>query len=328
MARLVWAPFIATALALLQSDWVRDGCHSPDKLKGAKVDLKGFRPMLGAKVADIAALRYPLLASPKYDGIRAMWCNRQFYSRTLKPIPNRSLTQRALELHIPDGWEGELVAGLPTEAGVFARTSSRVMTQAGTHEGIKFYVFDNLADLYLPFRKRVMSVCNSVDFAVRVHQVMMFDAKQAAAYEEKCVEWGYEGIILRDPNARYKKGRSTLSEQGLLKVKRFEDGEAEVIGFEEKMHNANEAKLDERGYSKRTSHKENQQPTGVLGALVVRWQGQPLGVGSGFTDAQRASIWAAQGQHLGRFAKIKYAPTVKDLPRHPVFLGWRDERDM
>lgn len=30
---------------------------------------KTFRPMLAATVADVAALRWPLLASPKLDGL-------------------------------------------------------------------------------------------------------------------------------------------------------------------------------------------------------------------------------------------------------------------
>ena len=37
-------------------------------------------------------------------------------------------------------------------------------------------------------------------------------------YEERCLEQGYEGVMLRDPNGLYKFGRSTMREQGLIQV--------------------------------------------------------------------------------------------------------------
>lgn len=284
--------------------------------------------MLGAKVADLETLRYPLLGSPKFDGIRAVWWEEQFYSRTLKPIPNRALTMLARKIKLPNGWEGELIYGDPITPGVFAKTSSAVMTVNGSTEGIKFHVFDNISNRAMPFRHRTLYLREWFGFALPVPQQVILTPQEAQWYEEQMVGTGYEGIILRDPQSRYKNGRSTLSEQGLLKVKRFEDGEFVVSGFEEKMHNANAAQADERGYMKRTSHKENQVPTGTLGALIVNWHGRPLGVGSGFTDAMRAQVWANRSAYLGKLAKIKYAPTVKDLPRHPVFLGWRSKEDM
>jgi DNA ligase-1 len=45
-------------------------------------------------------------------------------------------------------------------------------------------------------------------------------------------------------------------------------------------------------------------------------------------DAERSQIWRHQTDYLGRIAKIKYfAVGMKDAPRHPVFLGWRDPVD-
>ena len=53
--------------------------------------------------------------------------------------------------------------------------------------------------------------------------------------------------MARHRHGLYKLGRSTFIEQGLIKLKRFEDGEAEIIGFKEKMLNQNEATIDARG---------------------------------------------------------------------------------
>ena len=66
-------------------------------------------------------------------------------------------------------------------------------------------------------------------------------------YEVDCLEIGYEGVILRDPNAKYKHGRSTVKEGGLIKVKRFSDSEARILAMEEQMKNNNEKKVNELG---------------------------------------------------------------------------------
>ena len=56
---------------------------------------------------------------------------------------------------------------------------------------------------------------------------------------------GGEGLILRNPDGVYKFGRSTPKQQLSIKVKFFEQDEFEVIGFTERMHNANQAKINE-----------------------------------------------------------------------------------
>ena len=48
-----------------------------------------MKPMLAALCEDVTKLRYPVIASPKLDGIRALVIDGQLVSRTLKPIPNR-----------------------------------------------------------------------------------------------------------------------------------------------------------------------------------------------------------------------------------------------
>ena len=52
-------------------------------------------------------------------------------------------------------------------------------------------------------------------------------------------------------------------------------------------------------------------------------------IGTGFDQADRDSLWRAEGGVLGRIVKYKFFPVgVKEKPRHPVFLGFRDKRDM
>jgi DNA ligase 1 len=50
--------------------------------------MKNFKPMLAVDCGDVNALRFPLFASPKLDGVRAVVMNGGLMSRSLKPIPN------------------------------------------------------------------------------------------------------------------------------------------------------------------------------------------------------------------------------------------------
>ena len=108
------------------------------------------------------------------------------------------------------------------------------------------------------------------------------DAAQLAAYEEKCLAEGYEGVMIRTPDSPYKCGRSTEREGWLLKIKRFEDDEAVVLETYEGLSNLNPAERDAFGRTKRSSCKENKVGRGELGGFVVQ------------SDAARASSfgWA------------------------------------
>jgi len=276
-----------------------------------------MRPMLAATVKDIRNLRFPLLASPKLDGVRAIVIDGHVLSRTMKLIPN----QRVQELYgAPEfnGYDGELIVGPPTAPDCYRRTVSAVMTADDRSADVNFMVFDNFKAKGC-FELRHQTVIPELRHA----HTNIAHSDDLDKYETYLVDAGYEGVILRAHAGEYKLGRSTLNEQGMLKLKRFQDDEALVTGVEELMHNDNPAMLDERGYTKRTSHQANKVPMGLLGALVCTWNGKTMRIGSGFTAAERAEFWE-RDDIIGRVAKFKYlAVGMKDLPRHPVFLGWR-----
>jgi DNA ligase-1 len=279
--------------------------------------------------ADLDKLRFPLLASAKLDGVRAIVQNGVVLSRSLKPLPNRLVQTTLSHLEYLDG---ELIVGDPRSKTVYRDTVSHVMSQEKVDYDLRFYVFDHVKNPAERYQNRLVQVnkrtkSNCIVITHPQHVVTCRDT--LLELEQKMLDQGYEGLILRDPDAPYKYGRSTMKEGYLLKLKRFVDAEFEVIGFEERMHNGNEATTNELGRTKRSSHKENKTGRGDLGALVVRdAQGLVFNVGTGFDDVQRATIWADQNAYLGRLAKVKYfAVGMKDAPRHPVFLGWRDRSD-
>ena len=144
---------------------------------------------------------------------------------------------------------------------------------------------------------------------------------------------GHEGVMLRSPSSPYKCGRSTLKESYLIKVKPFEDSEAEIVGFEEKMSNRNEATLDELGYKKRSHAQSGLVPVNTLGALIVKdiYTGVTfkIGTGKGLDDTLRKHIWDHRETMLGKIIKYRYQRVgAKDLPRVPSFQGFRHPLDM
>lgn len=279
-----------------------------------------FKPMLAGE-AVLETLRFPVLASAKLDGVRAIIRDNMVYSRSNKLIPNAYVQSQIMKLNWLDG---ELIVGEPTSKTVYRDTVSHVMSHDKTGYDLRFYAFDHVQGPNKPFMERFKLIPKQH----RLDQHLVTDLNSLLALEEFMLEQGYEGLILRDPNAQYKYGRSTTREGALLKLKRFVDAEAMVIGFEERMHNGNEATTNELGRTKRSSHAAGKTGRGDLGAIVVRFGEVEFSIGTGFTDDERNTIWLNRDKYLGAFAKFKYFPVgVKDAPRHPVFLGWRDAID-
>jgi len=296
-----------------------------------------FKPMLAATVKDPAALTFPLLASPKLDGVRALVRGGVVLSRNLKPIPNQHV-QRTLG-HL-EGLDGELILGPPQAKDVFNQTVGVVKRVDGAPE-VTFWVFDRVPTAGEPdwrFTQRFEQAQAALEkkrvapaVATWVPHYLVTSPLELQQFEEGWVQFGYEGMMLRDPAGRYKHGRSTLKEQGLLKLKRFEDAEAVVIGFEELMHNANEATTNELGAKARSSKKTGLVGRDTLGALVVkglngRFKGVVFKLGTGFDALTRQAIWRNQPVWLGQVVKYKFFDIgAKDAPRFPVYLGPRPD---
>ena len=294
-----------------------------------------FKPML-ATDADLTKLRFPLLASPKLDGIRAIVREGVVYSRSNKPIPNKHVQSLFANY---EHFDGELIVGLPTSKTVYRDTVSVVMSYDKPAHGVGFYTFDHVNDIDADYGNRARWLAEAVqaelnanpDASICLHeQVEIRHIDELLQYEHDCLEDGYEGLILRDPNAPYKMGRSTVKEGYLLKLKRFVDSEATIVDCFEREHNGNKATTNELGRTTRSSHKAGKTGRGDLGGFVLRTaDGVEFSCGTGFSDAERTEYWANRDQLIGQIAKFKYfAVGVKTAPRHPVWLGFRNPIDM
>lgn len=289
------------------------------------------KPMLAGKCSDTTKLRYPVICSPKIDGIRALKIDGKILSRSFKSIPNDHI-RTTLEAMLPEGADGEIIAGT-----TFQAVTSAVMGHEGT-PAFTFWQFDHVsaAGLSEPYHARLARMANLGCFVgpVRLVPTQTINSDdELMAYEAKCLAEGWEGVMIRDPNGPYKCGRSTEREGWLLKLKRFTDAEAEIIGFEERCHNTNEATINELGHTKRSSAQAGKVPAGTLGNFQVRdcKTGVTFGIGTGegMTDAFRQMVWNDLPAYLGRLIKYKYQECgSKDAPRLPIFVGFRDPIDL
>lgn len=291
------------------------------------------QPLLAVSVGDPAEnARFPLYASAKLDGIRCLKVAGRVVSRRWKPIANHHI-RRSLEKLLPDGIDGEIVVTGYPKTKTFQDITSAVMSHEGK-PAFEYWAFDYVkAGLDRPFEDRLADLkALKLKAPVRViPQVLIHDIDELLEFETKCLAEGYEGIMLRDPAGPYKCGRSTLNEGTLLKCKRFEDSEAVVLSLTEKFKNDNVLEADAFGYAKRSTHQAGQVPAGTLGSVTVRDLKSKVvfSIGSGFDDALRKKLWVAQKAQIGRIVKYKFQSVgVKAAPRFPVFLGFRDKRDM
>ena len=94
------------------------------------------KPMLASKCERPDLLPFPVLATPKLDGIRCLKIGGKALSRSFKPISNR-FAREWIEANLPDGVDGELML----RGGTFSETASAIGARDGQPDFV-FVVFD------------------------------------------------------------------------------------------------------------------------------------------------------------------------------------------
>lgn len=277
--------------------------------------------MLAACV-NLDTLTLPVLCTPKYDGIRCLIHKRKAMSRTLKPIPNKHVQTTLAKC--PNGLDGELIV-----QNNYNKTQSGIMREDGVPD-FEYHVFDVVMDAPYNERMKHLAAMELPPICKKVLPVEIRTRTSLLAYEARCLQDGYEGVMIRTPDGPYKFGRSTEKEGYLLKLKQFTDAEAKIIDYEELMHNNNPLTYDKRGYAKRSQCQDNLTPAGTLGCFIVEdVDGRQFKVATGMTAEERQTYWDNIDDYIGKLVKYKFQEHgAKDLPRFPVFLGFRDESDM
>lgn len=131
------------------------------------------------------------------------------------------------------------------------------------------------------------------------------DTSKITEFLNGLITLGEEGVMINMWDAPYDFKRTN----NLLKVKKMNDIDLEVIGFEEGTN----------------------RHTGRLGALLVEYKGNTVKVGSGFSDELRNEIWEHKEDWLGRTIVVQYfEETTNDNGgtslRFPVYLDYRTDK--
>ena len=285
---------------------------------------KVIKPLLATK-AVYDKIQYPVLTTPKLDGIRCLMVDGVAMSRSMKPIPNLHVRHCLEGLNHLDG---ELMVN-----GDFNAVQSGIMASDGEPD-FTYHVFDDynndcgylLRIEDLEFNDVIYDEHCKILKPVWIHNEAMLDT-----YLNQCIELGYEGVMIRKPHGKYKFGRSTVNEGILLKIKKFHDDEGILVGVIEKMTNTNELEADELGYAKRSSKKENLIPAGTAGSVVLKWTGQEfrVGFGPGWTNTKKQELWNNRESFKGELVKFSYQELSKDgIPRFGKMLEIRHKDDL
>ena len=289
------------------------------------------KPMLASKCERPDLLPFPVLATPKLDGIRCLKIGGKAMTRSFKPISNR-YARVWIEANLPDGVDGELML----RGGTFSETASAIGARDGQPDFV-FHVFDMVVEgTEQRYDHRMANLDywkHPQDRVVKVLPVRIHNAAELAAYEENCLAAGYEGVMVRTPDSPYKCGRATEREAWLLKIKRFEDAEAVVLDSYEGMTNQNAAEVDAFGRTKRSLAQSGMVGRGELGGFVVRHLESGVEFRLGYNHVaggiDRVTLWLQRESLVGKLVKFKHQPSgAKDAPRFPKFIGFREAWDM
>lgn len=279
-------------------------------------------------------LQYPLLGSPKIDGIRAMPQQGVVFSRKL--IAFRSIQVQAEYSDVTD-LDGEMGEGCITDYDLCNRTYSHLMSYDKPGD-LSFHVFDCVAPQFLdlPFIERYDEACRRVELYKgpgNVHvvpQKLVKNIDDLLEFEAQALGLGFEGLMLRDPFAPYVQKRATAREGIIFKLKRFKDEEGILVDFEAGTDNLNEQVRDNLGNAKRSKAKGGLVESNMVGTLYVNYKGEIIKVAPGrMRHDERVYMLLHPGEYIGRIAKFRHFPHgAINVPRFPRWVAWRDPMDM
>lgn len=262
--------------------------------------------------------KYPLkpntwiTITQKCNGVRATYYRGKIMARS--GVEFKGLDHILNELNIAYSnyvLDGELMlkdkTGL-TDNEAF-RKATGIINSDGDKSEICMTVFDCLpvADFDSPTpkmrysqRRRLMDGLEDTD-NVRVLPVLYqgTDHTQIPILLDKMVGEDKEGLMV-NLDVPYKRKRHS----GILKVKRFYTMDLRVVSVEE-----GEGKY-----------------VGMLGKVNVEFNGNVVGVGSGFTDEQRIKYWEDKDYLVGKIIEVKYKEVSTDKKtglqslQFPVFV--------
>ena len=270
------------------------------------------------------------LITRKLDGVRCLAVVKnndiKFYSRLGHEYTSLSVLRNAMQTILPKDWEGVLDGELCViddgDNENFKLAVSEVKRKTEQMQRPHYKVFDclTLDEFYgkkesANYSVRLETAKKLLEWTetpfLSVLRAVKYSPDNFIRAQTVVAQKGYEGLILRS-DTPYRSGRTS----DLLKVKKFMDAEYQIEDFK------CTTKLM-KGLS------GTMEPVECLGSVTIRHKGNPVDVGSGFSDAQRIEIWRNQEKYLGKAITVKYFEESEDAYgnpslRFPIFKGFRD----
>jgi ATP-dependent DNA ligase len=202
----------------------------------------GIVPMLAQSFADHGhKIKYPCYAQPKLDGIRCIAIVKDgkctLWTRTRKPIT--SVPHIVEEIERVYGkldiiLDGELYNHSLKKD--FEKIVSMVRQEEPAEgcEIVQYHIYDvvtdqTFGDRWENFLSRLPTPNEPPKYCFMVSTGMIHSEDQVQTVFEASVKMGFEGLMLRNKDAKYVNKRS----YDLQKVKEFEDAEFDIVGVEE-----------------------------------------------------------------------------------------------
>lgn len=313
-----------------------------------------MKPQL-AEDAILDKVKFPCIVQPKIDGCRALNLKGTLTGRSLDPFEGFGITKYFSQPEFV-GFDGEMILG--DKPNCTDRLCSLTTGAMGRFKGVTvmpdltWWVFDYVTPetVGLPYRVRYTLLQNRVAVLnhPRIHLMPSTQVDDEEALKTLIAthsEQGYEGTIIRNPDAVYKEGRATKTGQQLWRVKPWSDFEMLVTGVTEGQMNGNEAKTNTLGRTERSSAQAGMVPNGQVGSIqgtlvadfhcpltkkLLFAKGLEVTAGSGEMSVKEAAhYFANQHEIVGHVAKVKtMTHGTKLLPRFPTYVSHRLPQDL
>jgi DNA ligase-1 len=297
------------------------------------------------------AIRYPMLSSPKFDGIRGVCVAGEILTRAMKPHKNQNLPE-----HLSDLVRLSRRLRLVFDFEIFdstVRTFSEHMSVLGAFDkpipdSMRCYIFDciTIAEWHggppRPFVERVaryeeVTEKFNEDRYTAVSQDIAHTASDAERYFEEHLSAGLEGSMLRHPESRYKHGRATINEGSIFKFKAFATADGRIVEVVQrrKMKEGLERTLTPTGHMERVHTQDSyglDDMTGAFKVLFLDGQGREtvseINYGRGFPHEVRRQHWAERDSLIGKMVEVRHLPHgAKEGIRIGTLVRFREDKE-
>lgn len=268
-----------------------------------------------------------IIITQKLDGMRCTTIKNgnsvNMMSRTGQPMTGFIEIEQDLR-KLPDGiYDGEILAdfSLDNSLDLFASTVSLARKKDSQKQNMVYNVFDYIKNINefmngtfrdsCSVRKHELQEILNISKCqfVKVVPVLYegeFSQNVVDSFLNNALSLKQEGIMVNIADALYNKKRTS----DILKVKKMNSVDLFVTNI-----------FEGKGKYK-----------GTLGGVIVEYKGEPVGVGSGFSDMQRKLFWENPSMIINKLIEVQYFEESKDKNgnlslRFPVFKKIRTDKN-